>query len=315
MRLGGTPVLGVRHPVTRCLFFACFPVFSNIVSQDFLRQLAEADIRSSVKQVHEFYADYYAVNPDFFTLNLGQSVKMCMPRARWDVLEGLQFDRAVQGMLSVLLSLKCKPYVRYQGTSEVAQLFARKVVETITRERELFQFARSDGAPLLLVLDRREDPVTPLLTQWTYQAQIHELLKIDNNTVSLKDAPGVAPELKEVVLSTTSDAFFRTNMYANYGDLNAAIKAMLEDFASERKQHENITSIEDMQRFVGKYPELRAKNNIVSKHVAVATELSRLVDRQSALLLLLVVVLLLVLLVVVVVWVHRVLMVIQELLV
>lgn len=257
--------------------------FSNIVGQDFLRQLAEADVKSSVKQVQEFYGDYYAVNPDYFTLNLGQSLSLCSSRARWSRLEDLQFERATQGLVSVLLSLKFKPYVRFQGTSEVAQVFARKVSEVMGGERELFQFGRSDGAPLLLVLDRREDPVTPLLSQWTYQAQVHELLKIDNNTVSLKDAPGITKELREVVLSTTQDAFFRSHMYANYGDLNAAIKAMLEEYASERKSHENITSIEDMQRFVGKYPELRAKNNIVSKHVALASELSRIVDRDNLL--------------------------------
>lgn len=28
--------------------------------------------------------------------------------------------------------------------------------------------------PLLLIIDRRSDPVTPLLTQWTYQAMLHE---------------------------------------------------------------------------------------------------------------------------------------------
>jgi vacuolar protein sorting-associated protein 45 len=32
------------------------------------------------------------------------------------------------------------------------------------------------GDTAILVLDRREDPVTPLLNQWTYQAMIHEHL-------------------------------------------------------------------------------------------------------------------------------------------
>lgn len=36
-------------------------------------------------------------------------------------------------------------------------------------EKPLFDFRRSDSGPLLLVLDRRDDPVTPLLNQWTYQ--------------------------------------------------------------------------------------------------------------------------------------------------
>ena len=37
------------------------------------------------------------------------------------------------------------------------------------------------------MLDRRDDPVTPLLTQWTYQAMVHELLCLYNNRVDLSD--------------------------------------------------------------------------------------------------------------------------------
>ena len=35
---------------------------------------------------------------------------------------------------------------------------------TVSRERELFDFS-SDVPPILLILDRRDDPVTPLLNQ------------------------------------------------------------------------------------------------------------------------------------------------------
>ena len=36
-------------------------------------------------------------------------------------------------------------------------------------ESGLFDFRRMEVSPLLLVIDRRDDPVTPLLNQWTYQ--------------------------------------------------------------------------------------------------------------------------------------------------
>jgi len=51
---------------------------------------------------------------------------------------------------------------------------------------------------LQLVLDRREDVLTPLLTQWTYQAQVHELLPkgIANNIVSLKGVAGVSKDME-----------------------------------------------------------------------------------------------------------------------
>jgi hypothetical protein len=35
-------------------------------------------------------------------------------------------------------------------------------------------------------LDRRNDPVTPLLSQWTYQAMVHELCGITNGRVKLE---------------------------------------------------------------------------------------------------------------------------------
>jgi hypothetical protein len=70
------------------------------------------------------------------------------------------------------------------------------VAAVLARERELFNFGRGDGVPLLLLVDRREDPVTPLLMQWTYQAMVHELIGINKNTVNMSFVPGVHTDLK-----------------------------------------------------------------------------------------------------------------------
>lgn len=48
----------------------------------------------------------------------------------------------------------------------------------------VFDFG-SRSSLVVLLLDRRDDPVTPLLTQWTYQAMIHELVGIKDNTALL----------------------------------------------------------------------------------------------------------------------------------
>lgn len=61
---------------------------------------------------------------------------------------------------------------------------------------------------VLLIVDRREDAVTPLLNQWTYQAMVHELLGIKNNRVSLRDVPGVSKDLEEVVMNAEYDEFY-----------------------------------------------------------------------------------------------------------
>lgn len=66
---------------------------------------------------------------------------------------------------------------------------------TTEEERALFDFGSraADESPMVLLLDRKDDPVTPLLLQWTYQAMVHELLGITDNRVSLAGAPGVRP--------------------------------------------------------------------------------------------------------------------------
>ena len=90
-----------------------------------------------------------------------------------------------------------------------------------------------------------------MLTQWTYQAMVHDLLGIRNNRVDLsskKIATKVPQDQKQVVLSSQQDDFFRAQLYNNYGDLGIEIKNLVDDFQEASKMNHNIQSIEDMQR-------------------------------------------------------------------
>jgi len=251
--------------------------FSNIVPADMLNRLGRLDEHELVQQVHEYYGDYMAINEEFFHLGIENSLILSSSYSR--SIEAVQiYERNVNGILSVLLSMKRSPsLIRYQGTSELARRVASDVSSAIEKESGLFDFRRQEG-PLLLVLDRRDDPVTPLLTQWTYQAMVHELLGLNNNRVLLKGAPNITKDLEEVVLSPTQDDFFAKNRFSNFGDLGAAVKELLNEYQRYAKKNENINSIEDMQNFMERYPDFRSKSINVSKHVAVISELSRLTD-------------------------------------
>ncbi|GAB5036017.1 vacuolar protein sorting-associated protein 45, partial [Nannochloropsis oceanica] len=137
--------------------------FSNICSANLLRSVAEADELESVRQVQEYYADYTAINQELFSLSLPQPLALSLPNPAPAVL-----TRTVQGLASALLSFKKKPaQIRYQGTSPAARQVATALAQHVAAD-QIFEFRRSDG-PCLLILDRRDDPVTPLLSQWTYQ--------------------------------------------------------------------------------------------------------------------------------------------------
>ncbi|KAL7273184.1 vacuolar protein sorting-associated protein 45 [Rhizina undulata] len=257
--------------------------FSNIVKKSSLERLAEADDHEVVRAVQEYFADYLVINPDLFSLNLGSSLRRVWSSSP-DLWNSDALVRTAEGLLAILLSLKKKPLIRYEKNSTLAKKLAAEIKYHMGQEDQLFDFGRrADTPPILLILDRRNDPVTPLLSQWTYQAMVHELLGIHNGRVDLSEVPDVRPELKEIVLSQDQDPFFKKNMYLNFGDLGVNIKEYVDQYQTKTKSNMNIESIADMKRFVEEYPEFRRLSGNVSKHVTLVGELSRRVEKEKLL--------------------------------
>ena len=173
----------------------------------------------------------------------------------------------------------------------------------IEKRSDLFDFRRGDTSPVLLLLDRRDDPVTPLLHQWTYQAMVHEPMGIQNNRVSLRARefarswkrwyqapnqtnfwaeyvrdfrrPGAAVRTPRIAMSK---AFWRqeTGVDRCVGRSlvgKTAVSLLLFVFCS--------CGVADMKSFIEQYPEFRKLSGSVSKHVAIMGELARLVEERQ----------------------------------
>ncbi|XP_043931114.1 vacuolar protein sorting-associated protein 45 [Protopterus annectens] len=252
-----------------------FIYFSNVISKSDVKSLAEADEQEVVAEVQEFFGDYIAVNPHLFSLN----IIGCTQGRTWDAAH---LNRTTQGLTALLLSLKKCPMIRYQLSSDVSKRLAENVKQIISKEIELFDFRRTEVPPLLLILDRSDDGITPLLNQWTYQAMVHELLGINNNRIDLSRVPGISKDLNEVVLSSSHPDFFASNMYMNFGEIGTNIKNLMEDFQKKKpKGQQKLESIADMKAFVENYPQFKKMSGTVSKHVTVVGELSRLVSERN----------------------------------
>jgi vacuolar protein sorting-associated protein 45 len=267
--------------------------FTASINPTELRLLAEADvIYETVVAVYEYYADFIPINRDLWSLQCGtrpQSSSMAMSISAgtsWAVSHAANYDRHLSGIASMLKALKrSTPHsVRYAKHSAAAEEMARDLVE------QYLDLGGGGGATTttggggskltLLILDRRDDPVTPLLSQWTYQAMVHELLGLNNHRVSLRGAVDIAKDLEEVVLS---DDFFALHKYKNFGELGEEIQRLLQDYQRQTKQQtaslsSSLNTVADMQQFMDQFPELRSRQHTVSKHVAIMGELARLVE-------------------------------------
>ena len=252
--------------------------FTNVVPHTRLEQLAGCDEAELVHQVQEAYADVFAINSDLFSLNIASTVSLTMQQSLWTSYEEAVVTRIVEGLFAAALSLRMHPRVRYWRSSPVCGKIAQQLQNKIDEENILFDQMSSSQSAVILLTDRRSDPVTPLLNQWTYQAMCHELIGLEKNRMDLRKSPGVKKEFEEIVLSCSQDKFFEDNLVSNFGDLAMNIEKYLTKYQEQTKSNSKIQSVQDMQKFIDQYPEFKKLSGNVSKHVTVVHELSRLVS-------------------------------------
>lgn len=239
--------------------------FNNAVPGSFLERLAEADDLEVVSKVMELFLDYHVINSNLFTIPEEETPIVSINNA------STRISSLTSGLISLFLSLNCKPAIRFEKNSFEGQQLASSIVSHINANQNLFSFPESDSPPLLFILDRKNDPITPLLMPWTFQSMIHELIGIKRNIVSLTN--------EKIVLSH-QDTFFNESMYLNFGDLSDKVKNYVDLYKQKSATSMNLNSIQDMKFFLESFPEFRKLSDNVAKYVSLTTELDNRVKEM-----------------------------------
>lgn len=157
------------------------------------------------------YADVIALNSGLFSLGSQSVAQLHREQSMWTAFEESVFQRQVDGLFAASISLGSVkrgksvvplftvkelsgpgpvtaanssgltlPVIRYSSASPLSRKVALALQKRLEQDESLFESVagsaatpvNSGGGMLILVADRRDDPVTPLLTQWTYQAMV-----------------------------------------------------------------------------------------------------------------------------------------------
>lgn len=161
--------------------------FSNTSAEAHIRQLAAHDSQAIVETVREVYLDFYPLNAKLFSLNI-PDITMLRAGNSFNEIAG----RVPEGLFAFLCSQRCKPHIRFDSSSSACQSVARSVTSLIDDSRDLFATAQESAT--VLILDRRSDPVVPLLHLWYYSSALHDLYGIDKNVVQVGDQQYVLNE-------------------------------------------------------------------------------------------------------------------------
>ena len=66
-------------------------------------------------------------------------------------------------------------------------------------------------AATVLILDRADDPFTPLMFHWTYEAMIHDLMRLSLKRVRIDSSK------EELLLDSSTDSFYDTHRSRSFG--------------------------------------------------------------------------------------------------
>lgn len=221
-------------------------VFTNLLSDTILQSLALADCNSVITNVYEYYIDY---------LPLQKGVLL------------VHSHDTINSLASVLISLKKRPIIRYQRSSNECCQVAEALQAHINKNRELFHSSRDIT---LLITDRSADPLTPILTPWTYEAMIHELIGISLNQISINSTQYIL-----------SDTFYLKHAHQNWGQVCLHMSELLKQF--NVKDIKDITTTDDIKDFIGTFSEYNQLKNDITKHLAITDYLSALIKNENLL--------------------------------
>lgn len=247
--------------------------FSNTVSKNDLESIAGADEFEVINQVIEIFQEYSVLNDNLYALS-------SLPSSSGAIQKSVVEESS--HLMSLLLSLRKCPVIKYDSSSLDLKRLASEVLYGINSNSNNNLFDDTNqckNPPVLLILDRKSDPLTPLIAPWTYQSMIHELIGIDRNVVKIPEND------EQLTLSDTQDTFFQESMYLNYGDLTEKFQKYVDDYKKQTKQSsiQNIKTqdLSELKRMLTRFPEFKKLSNNILKHLNIISEIDKQISLQN----------------------------------
>ena len=238
-------------------------IFTDYVNTEELQKLSNTKAKSRINIIQEFYIDYWPEGPKTFTINLPS------------LHTSFYLERSLSALFSVMLLLKKKPYIRFQQNSLDCQTLAQTLHQRLINPQfEELYHNYPHRNPLILILDRKDDPITPLLHQWTYQAMIHELIGIYHHHVKFNQ--------KSFILDRSTDDFFNQQLYHTLGEFPQALNQLKHNYISYEQKIKDLKqsqSLDQLKEFLEieriHYEQLKSQ---FIKHVDIIDQFNKFID-------------------------------------
>ncbi|KAL7439031.1 hypothetical protein ACHAXH_007061 [Discostella pseudostelligera] len=165
--------------------------------EEFARLVVNTGGLDNIASVHDQFVEFACLENRLFSLNVSESyVLYNNPGANEQDME-MAMNGIAGGLFSVVATLGCVPVIRCPrgGAPEmVARKLNRLIVEHPTLVRSKDGRHQTHHRPVLVIMDRNMDLITPVQHASTYQALIDDVLEHNSNRVEFNVKPDASAE-------------------------------------------------------------------------------------------------------------------------
>jgi len=265
---------------------ACHLFFTSQVSDPLLQKIKNAQVIRHVASFKEMHLEFAISESNIFTTLLSSQslIKLFADDSSPAVAsEKLQEQhRVANSLATVFVTLGEMPLIRAPSTSPHASAIASILQEKLLGiERSACGFpsrilADSDR-PVLLVLDRSFDPLSPLLHEFTYQSMVNDLLQVQDDRYKYVYTGNNQEQISREVLLNENDPLWTKYRHMHIAELGEVVGVDYQKFLEEHKDSKELMNkgqdLKSKAAGLKAMPKFQEQTQRYSMHINIAEEL------------------------------------------
>lgn len=185
--------------------------------EDFAKLVVQTGSLDMVAGVHDQYLDFVCLEQQLFSLSKKDSYVLYNGSGASEAMMENAMTEIAYGLFSQVATLGKVPIIRCPKGG-APEMVARKLNKMIAEHPTLLRNKSSLHRPLLVILDRNADLITPIQHTSTYQALVDDMLNHNANRVEFEVTNELAggrnkATLKKFDLDPDEDAFYSKHKF------------------------------------------------------------------------------------------------------
>lgn len=179
-------------------------------------------------------------------------------------------ESMLSGLTSFLFAIQARPRVVFAKNPAEVGIFAGQLEQRMDDIQKALspdvakKFDTKDT--VLVILSRGNDPIAPLLHQFTYEANVYDTLKVVDGVVT----PNPAHPKEQATLDVFQDDFFKKVRFMHMRDIGDFLKGALKEFTELEEQQKKGATEAIKREALKKTAKRKVERDQVANHMATA---------------------------------------------